>query len=123
MSRANASAGRRDRLVTVQQLTEARAGSGFPGESWTELCEVWANKVDATTAERSRERFVNDQESAAYETTWTLPYRADLDPELVDVPKTRRLVVRGRVHDIIRAVEVDRRAGVEVLTRAGGLLT
>jgi hypothetical protein len=61
--------------------------------------------------------------SAPYDTKWALPYSAEWDPDLVDVRKTRRLVVGGRIHDIVAAQELGRKRGVEVMTLAGGLLT
>lgn len=112
--------GARDRWVTVQQLTESKGASNYPVEAWTDLRAVWAAKKDM----KGSENFVPsaDQHSAPYDTTWELPYSVDWDPELVNVQKKRRLVVKGRVHDIVAAGEVDRKRGVEVMTLAGGLL-
>jgi hypothetical protein len=45
-------------------------------------------------------------------------YRADMDPDLVDVPKARRLVFGGRVHDIAAAQHLGRREGIELSTKA-----
>jgi head-tail adaptor len=111
--------GVRDRWVTVQALTESVGASRRPVESWHTLFQAWASKTDLT----GRERFVADQVSAPYDTTWGLPYAASIDPDLVDVRKTRRLVVAGRVHDIVSAQEVGRKMGVDVRTISGGLLT
>lgn len=117
MTRVNASAGARDRQVTIQQLSESKGASNAPVETWTDLRQAWANKADIA----GRERFVADQQSAPYDTVWTLPWMADLNPELVDVRKDRRLVVNGRVHDIVEAREIGRREAIEVRTLAGGL--
>lgn len=111
--------GTRDRWITVQALTESVGASRRPVESWDTLLQVWAAKMDVG----GRERLVADQLSAPYDTRWELPYSDAIDPELVDVRKTRRLVVSGRVHDIVSAQEIGRKRGVEVLTLAGGLLT
>lgn len=119
MSRADAASGARDRQVTIQQLTASTGGSGYPVETWADLRMVWAHKRDLSVG---AERFIANQEVASYNTVWTLPYVADMDPELVDVPKSRRLLVHGRVHDIVAAVEVGRREGIELRTVAGGLL-
>jgi SPP1 family predicted phage head-tail adaptor len=113
-----AASGRRDRFVTVQQLSESRGASGAPIESWTRLTDVWAAKTDI----RGFERFIANQISAPYDTKWDLHYSAEWDPDRVDVRKRRRLVVEGRVHDIVAAQEIGRRQGVEVMTLAGGLL-
>lgn len=111
--------GRRDRWIAVQALTEGVGPSHRPIETWATLRECWAAKVEMG----GRERFVADQVSAPYDTKWELPYSEEWDPELVDVRKARRLVVKGRIHDIVAAQEVGRRRGVEVMTLAGGLLT
>lgn len=110
--------GARDRWITIEALTESQGGSGFPVESWSLLTQIWAMKEDA----RAIERFVADQLSAPYDTRWEIPYRLDMDPELVEVPKKRRLIVHNRVHDIIAANEIGRKRGIELLTQAGGLL-
>ena len=49
-------------------------------------------------------------------TIWHSPYAPELDPELVDVPSTKRLSYKGRVYNIRSASLMDRRAGVELMT-------
>lgn len=110
--------GARDRQVTIQQLTESKGASHAPVESWTLLTDVWAAKK----AVRGLERFVADQVQATFDSKWEIPYVASMDPDLIDVPKTRRLVVKGRVHDIVSAEEIGRRQAIELLTQSGGLL-
>ena len=114
------SAGLRNRLVTIQQLTEAQGPSGFPVETWTVATPivVYASKDDAT----GMERFGANQTTAPFDTTWQIPYLASMDPELVNVPKTRRLIYQARVHDIVSATLIGLRRGVELKTLAGGLL-
>lgn len=108
-------AGETDRAVTVQQLTEEAGTSHFPMETWTTLLPVyWLSKKPVS----GRERFVADQLSAPFDTRWRGHYVASLDPELVDVPKTRRIVYQGRVHDIVDAQQIGMREGVELLTLA-----
>lgn len=46
------------------------------------------------------ERFTANQVSARAEVHWVMPYQQTMDPELVDVPKHRRLLYEGRTHDI-----------------------
>lgn len=107
-------AGERDREVTVQALTETTGASGFPVETWATLIEsYWCSKMDIG----GRERFAADQLSAPYTTRWEGPFEAALDPETVDVPKTRRLSYQGRFYDIVDAQMIGRREGVEFLTR------
>lgn len=121
MAMHRATSGERDRPVVIQQLPSADrvAASRLPMEVWTHLATVWAQKDD----QGGKERFAANQVSAPYDTRWSLPYRPDMDPELIDVPKQRRLIVNGRVHDIVAATEVGRKAGIELFTVAGGLLT
>lgn len=119
MTRPNAAAGRRDRLVTIQQLSESKGASNFPVSGWTDLAQVWANKDDIG----GQERFLSNQESAPFDTRWSIPWMASMNPDTVDVPKRRRLLVESRVHDIVAAQEIGRREGIELHTVAGGLLT
>ena len=49
---------------------------------------------------------------------FAFPYRADMDPDLIDVPKVRRLLYKGRVYDIVAATLLSRQEGVEVETLA-----
>lgn len=110
--------GERDRAVTIQHLTESAGSSGFPVETWTTLkTPVWMRRLDASP----RERFQAGQLSAPLDTQWEMGYRADMDPELVDVQKKRRLIYQGRVHDITGASQIGRREGIELLTLAGEL--
>lgn len=105
-------AGERDRYVTVQQLTESVGSSRFPVETWSTLCTVWMHKLDLS----ARERFRLNQNSAASDVQFEMPYRADMDPELVDVPKKRRLLYLGRVFDITEASTIGRKEGIELTT-------
>lgn len=110
---AGLSAGTLDREVTIEQL--AVADSGYPVETWTELeAGVWMSKQDL----RGNERFAAAQLSAGFDTKWTLQWRDDMDPDYVNVPKTRRLVYRGRTYDIVQAVELGRREGIALMTLA-----
>lgn len=107
-------AGLRDRSVTIEQVADSTGGSGFPVETWTTLTTVLARREDAS----GRERFTEGQLTAPFDARWELPYSADWDPELVSVAKVRRLVHRGRIHDIVHSEIIGRRRGVLVLTLA-----
>jgi len=111
--------GERNRAVTVQQLTESTGTSREPVEGWTTLVTpYWMSREDVG----GRERFRADQVSSPYDTRWEGGYRSDMDPEIVDVPKKRRIVYQGRQHDIVAAsiisVGDQVRAGIELLTLA-----
>lgn len=106
-------AGERDRRITIQQRSSVTAGtSGFPVEPWTDLVTLFARKEDIS----GNERFVGGQLSAPYTTRWEVNYRADIDPDLVNVAAERRIVYRGRVYDITSASTISRLEGIEFLT-------
>lgn len=108
--------GLRDRVVTIQQTSTtdaADASSGAPVQAWTTLVAgMPASKTDVS----GWERFQQNQISARYDQRWVINYRADMDPDLVDVPKVRRLLVGSRVLEIVAASEIGRREGIELLT-------
>ncbi len=111
--------GNRDRRITIQQLTEVDASSHMPQEDWTTLVSMMpASKVDIS----GRERFAAEQLSARYDTRFEINYRADMDPDLVDVPKKRRILFSGRIFDIVFATQIGRREGVALMTLAGSRL-
>lgn len=112
--------GTRDRKVTVQQLSTSKGSSGAPVDTWTDLrTDVWASKRDVS----GRERFVQNQTSAPYDSHFELPFSDDWNPDVIDVPKTRRLVYEGRVYDIVAAMQIGRKRGVAVDTLSGGLVS
>ncbi len=106
--------GERDRIVTIQQLTDASGATGFPYEQWTPLADLYASRAD----DRGFERFRSAQVSATELTRWEIGYRADCDPELVDVPKRRRVVYQSRIFDILAATLIGSREGIELTTQA-----
>ncbi len=107
--------GERDRAVTIQQLVETTPASGFPTERWTTLtAAVWMRKMDAKASERIAAANI----AAAFDTQWEMGYAANMDPELIDVPKKRRLLYLGRPYEIVSASQIGRREGIELLTIA-----
>jgi head-tail adaptor len=107
--------GERRHPVAIQQGSDSVDASGFPTITWTVLhALVWMAREDVG----GMERLTSLQTQAAYETRWVMPYQADMDPEVVDVTKLRRLVYRGRSHDIQRAQVIDDRANIELFTMA-----
>lgn len=107
--------GERDKAVMIEQSTDSTPPSRVPKETWSTLATlVWMRKMDA----KSSERFTVGQVAANFDTQWEMPYRADMDPDLVDVPKSRRLVYQGRVYPIVGAGLIGRHEGIEILTRS-----
>lgn len=102
--------------VLIQQLTESRgATSKAPVEAWTTLCDRAAMSRET---ERGGEAFQSHQLSGSSVTKWTMRYLASMDPDLVDVPKKRRLVYQGRAYDILSAEPRDRKGGLVLRTLA-----
>lgn len=110
--------GDRDRYVRIERLVEpAPPSEDFPVDDWETLDSVWMTKQELTAFQR-RERFAEGQLTAPFDSIWQMPYREDMDPELVDVAKKRRLVYQGRTYDITFARQIERREGVEMTTLA-----
>lgn len=112
---ARVSSGARDCLVTLQGIADVKAASGMPMKTLTGT----SYPLKAAKRELSQgERFVGDQVTARADYEWSLPYRREIDPDLVDVAKAFQLVYLGRVYDIVGAEMIGRRAGVAVKTLA-----
>lgn len=115
MPRVLASAGERDAYVTIQQIAQSSEDdSSFPMEDPTELTKTWMQKIDV----RGSERFAAGQLSSPFDTIWRMDYRPDMDPDVIDVPKTRRLIHKGRTYDIVRAGFAAPRMVIELETLA-----
>lgn len=106
--------GTRDRFITIEQAVTVTPASGRPTQEWTTLTEVWARKKEL----QGLQRFDADQLSEPFDQQWEIPYMASMDPELVNVPKNRRLRVRERIINILWAIELGRREGIMLGTRA-----
>lgn len=104
-----------DTPVTIQALTESVGASRFPVESWTTLS---ANVFMYREDQRGAERFASGQLSAPVTTRWEMRYRADMDPQMVDVAKKRRLLYLNRIYDITNAEVIGRMDGVGLVTIA-----
>ena len=111
-----AEAGKRDRLVTIQEIVESKGSSNYPVETPSNLAQVWASMKQTDGSER----FIAEQHSAPFDTTWDVPYSAQWDPALLNVPKARRIVWNSRVYDIVAAEEIGRKQGVRLMTLSGG---
>lgn len=102
--------------VTIQELTESTGDEGFPVDTWAPLASrIWMSRE----AQTGMERFAAAQLSASTTTRWQMPYRADMDPDLVDVQKKRRLLYQNRAYGIVSASPIGRNDGIELVTLAG----
>lgn len=109
--------GERNRIITIEQrtATDAVGGSGTPVAAFTVLVQ---NMPAARKDLSGRESWQNATESARFDTRFEINYRLDMDPELIDVPKLRRLVVSGRVYNIVSASVIGQKEGIELSTIA-----
>lgn len=98
--------------VTIQQGTDAVGGSKFPTEGWTTLLSAWMCRDTQT----GTEQLVAGQVAAAATIDWEMRYVESMDPDLVDVPKSRRLLYHGRVYGIIRAAHMGRQDKIRLTT-------
>jgi head-tail adaptor len=108
--------GEKDRRITIEQrpATTTVDSSGAPLDGpWTTLVSgVAACRGDVTGWERVQMQ----QTSARYDVRYEIGYRADMDPDLLDVPKLRRVKEFDRVHDIVSASVIGARDGIELMT-------
>lgn len=108
--------GHRDQVIAIQQLSESiDPDSGEPLETWSTLA---ASVPAARSMVRGMERFTASQESAQAHVRFEIAYRADMDPDQVDVAKSRRIVFFDRNHDIVEASQIGAREGVELIVLA-----
>lgn len=103
--------------VEIQQLTESVGTSGLPMESWSTLYPLaWMAKSSIS----GRERFAANQLSSPAVQQWQMRYVADMDPDLINVPKRRRLKYMGTFYDIVSADHIGRQEGIELTTLVSG---
>lgn len=104
--------GERTKRVTVQAGTPRAGASKLPIMDWTTAATrtFYMRRIDASGSEK----LASAQFQASVESEWEMPYSAWMDPELVDVPKLRRLVFQGRTYDIHRAVVRDDPEGKQI---------
>ena len=100
--------------MLIEQAVDTVDASGFPLQTWSELRYEMMARKDL----RADERLAAEQDSAYVETHWYAVYAEDMDPDLLNLPKVRRLNYRGRIYDIRTAVIIGRNRGLEIMTLA-----
>jgi head-tail adaptor len=98
--------------VTIQQIASSEDTSGAPTETPSTLIRARMSREVVS----GKETFGDAQLSAASVIRWQMRYVSSMDPDLVDVPKTRRLLYQGRSYDITEAENMDRRCGIVLTT-------
>jgi len=114
------SSGRRDRYVLIQwrPAPDDVEASGLPKDDWSDYRSVYMSRGVMAFDER----FVADQISATEQMVWQCEYLADLDPDVVDVPKRVRLIYGGRPFNVLGASVIGRGRAIEFITSAGTTL-
>lgn len=103
-------AGKRDRRITFQALTDGQDALGGLTETWVNLATnptVWAGMRQLT----GREFFAAQQVNAEIDTIFEILYRSDLTPKM-------RIVYDSKNYDIREVKEIGRRKSLEILARA-----
>lgn len=98
-----ARAGRLDRLITIEQVSETRDAVGGIIKTWTTWKEVWASKLDVA----GREYFDAQAVQAEVTTTFRIRYVAGLSPKM-------RISYAGETYDIESVAEFGRREMWEI---------
>lgn len=106
-NRAGMEAGRREFPIIIESLTDDTAESNFPTEEWTPMTRVFASREFVSLDERA----TGSQMLASSVVRWTIPYSQSMDPDRVDVAKTRRLKYLERVYPIVSAEPLPRGEG------------
>jgi head-tail adaptor len=105
--------GRRRWYVAIEQWTELESPDGAVIEDWVPLASEWMLKETLNASER----FMSDQLMARLSTRFVMPFRSTMDPDRIDVPKTRRLNYAGRQYDIKSAATIGlRERQIELVT-------
>lgn len=92
-------AGARAWVVTIEGAVDGTDAAGFPIRVWTPIVVIPAKRSQSSAAEV----YAATGEVARIVVVWETNYRADCDPDRLDVAKDRRVVYRGRIHDVISA--------------------
>lgn len=114
--------GERTSLVTIQQMTLTRGETKAPVETWTTLAaNIWMKRmaIDPIRADYG-EKDIGHQIAAQPQSTWEMGYRADMDPTLVNVAKSRRLLYRGRAYNIVAGDVIGAQEGIELIAISDG---
>jgi head-tail adaptor len=110
-------AGRLDRRVKLQRLTESQSESGAVEYTPRLIATVWAEKVPEGGSEAFREAFREEQLQGWSRVTWRIRWVQD-DFDLSEPTVKWRLVEGTRIYDILAVQEIGRRWGWELVTRA-----
>lgn len=99
-------AGRRNRRITIQQVTETQDSYGAITESWSTYKSVWAEVVP----KRGREYFNQPETVSQEDVMFRILYIAGVTHKM-------RISYDGNVYDIQSIGEIGYREGLEIMAR------
>jgi SPP1 family predicted phage head-tail adaptor len=103
--------GRLDRQITLQSVSVVQDDLGQPIETWTNVATVWAERE----SQSATKRFAAQQRFAEVDIVWRIrwyPWAPDVRPD------THRVVYQGRPFNVLGAVELGRKEGLHIATKA-----
>lgn len=102
-------AGKMDRTITIESMTEVLDEFGNPIPTWTDLATVRAQIVQASTDEFIRAYGASAETVIVFRIRWRS-----------DVTMDCRITYDGNVHDIIELKEIGRKRGLEIRCKGYG---
>jgi SPP1 family predicted phage head-tail adaptor len=102
-------AGKMDRTVTIESLTDALDEFGNPIPAWTPLSTVRAQIVQASTDQFIRDYGASAETVIVFRIRWLDGVTADC-----------RIQYNNNPHDIIELKEIGRRRGLEIRCKGRG---
>ena len=100
-------AGRRDRRIVIEKDTATPGdtdGHGTQIQTWTPFAERWAQVIETGGAELEAAQATNAEVTVLFK----LLHLAGVTPAM-------RVIYKGRTFDVIRALEVGRAVGLNIL--------
>lgn len=106
-TREQVTAGKRDRVLTIQRSTRVQdVGSGEWIDTWGTLATVWTSKKDTSDGERMRAAELSAEISTRFVIEWSAA--------LAGVTVEDRVECEGRVYNIYSVKEIGTREGIEI---------
>lgn len=105
-------AGRKDRRIEIQALTESKGDDGSDVQTWALYKEVWA----MTMPSAGREPYNSNQFVSEIDTLFRIDYISGISP------KTHRIIYSGKTYDIFSVLEIEgRNQTLEIGAKAQGV--
>lgn len=96
-------AGRMDRRITIQHVTETQNDYGEAEENWKNFVTCWAEVKPV----RGKEFFEADQINARIDTIFRIRWADGISPKM-------RIIYNEQIYNIYSLVELGRRDGLEI---------